>query len=176
MKSKTDCVPYHNGDGNSAQPSPQPLTTEEAAFLVEFQNGISKLHRSRPNQKQPGPRRVKIVLAQVNRVIVFRLRPCGEGSRKTCAGYELAILDPASGKAKRTWFYGTDEERWVRAGFETLIDAQARQVLDDRKSWRAYDALSWPTLPACIESLARPAALSLPRQGFVSGANMEVSP
>ena len=66
---------------------------------------------------------------------------------------EIAITSQ-SGKIEHFWLYEARELRWALAGFETLVDAQARNVLSQRSAWRPYDARSHaPTCPR-IESLA----------------------
>jgi hypothetical protein len=142
--------------------SRQSLTAEETAFLAEFQNGISKSRRTRPDRKRPPARHLKLVLLQVERVVIFRLSPLGNGSRKKRAGYELAILNRATGKQEKTWFYNVAEEYWARAGLKTLLDAQTRQILDERSKWKHYDAVSWHPSGQSFESLARSGAFTPP--------------
>jgi hypothetical protein len=92
-------------------------------------------------------------LRRTNRVVLYQLLNGDAASRKQCLGYQLEITSQ-SGKIEHFWLYEARELRWALAGFETLVDAQARNVLSQRSAWRPYNARSHaPTCPR-IESLA----------------------
>jgi hypothetical protein len=77
-------------------------------------------------------------LIRRGRIVFYRLVNVGDGSRKRCLGYELAITQTETGKINRSWFYDASELRWAKHGFRALIDAQSRQVLNRRERWKAY--------------------------------------
>ena len=54
-----------------------------------------------------------------------------------CLGYEVAILSE-TGKVQESWQYEATELHWAKAGYKTLIGAQARGALDNRSGWKPY--------------------------------------
>ena len=75
------------------------------------------------------------------RVMLYELRNDRTESRVKRLGYEVAILSETS-KVQESWQYESTELRWAREGYKTLIDAQARGVLDARTRWKPYKANS----------------------------------
>lgn len=106
--------------------------------------GSAELWKSRT--KRRGLRKGKFhrKLAQQDHVVLYELRNSTSRSRKICLGYLLVILSPSTSRFEHQWQYETYEERWARAGFQTLVDAQARQKLDDRRQWKPYKGVPRP--------------------------------
>jgi hypothetical protein len=92
-------------------------------------------------------------LKRKGRVVLYQFRNESGTSRKQCLGYQLAITSQ-SGKIEHFWLYEARELHWALAGFETLVNAQARNVLGQRSAWRPYDARSHTAACPRIESLA----------------------
>jgi hypothetical protein len=92
-------------------------------------------------------------LRRTNRVVLYQLLNGNADSRKQCLGYQLAITSQ-SGKIEHFWLYEARELHWALAAFETLVDAQARNVLSQRSAWRPYDARFHAAACPRIESLA----------------------
>jgi hypothetical protein len=92
-------------------------------------------------------------LRRRSRVVLYQLLNATVASRKHCLGYELAITSQ-SGRIERPCSYEAQELRWALAGFETLVDAQARNVLSQRSAWKPYDARSRVAACPRIESSA----------------------
>jgi hypothetical protein len=74
------------------------------------------------------------VLAGAARIVLYQLVNASSESKKRCLGYELGITRTESGKIERSWLYEASELRWARHGFQTLVDAQQRDVLVDRSA------------------------------------------
>jgi hypothetical protein len=85
-----------------------------------------------PEIQKAKPMKQKSPLKSEGSVILYECR--GEdGIRRT--GFELLIND----RSRQKWIYETTELCWAEHGFETLVDAQRRNVLAQRQSWKPYN-------------------------------------
>jgi hypothetical protein len=82
---------------------------------------------------------MKKTIQTEGRVVPYELRNDRPDSLVKCLGYEVTILSE-KGKAEKSWTYEGTELRWAREGYKTLIDAQARGMLDARAQWKPYKA------------------------------------
>jgi hypothetical protein len=107
----------------------------------------------------------RIEIERCGRIALSRILGAARENR-----FEVAICS-ANGiypseetQPKQLWTYETRELLWAWQGFQTLVDAQARNVLGERSKWKPYDSRCCVPLPAPIAKRARSAILSLPSQ------------
>jgi hypothetical protein len=119
-------------------------------------------------------RGVRQEIQRVERVVISAICNADSNSRKRLLGYEIAIMQQKETKTagmvefypkheqfpRQIWDYDVSELFWVYQGFVTLLDAQKRNVLDRRGSWKPYEGHCYAPLAPWIESLGV-AAISL---------------
>jgi hypothetical protein len=128
-------------------------------------------------------RGVRKEIQRVGRVVISAIGNPDADSRKKLLGYETAIMQQKETKTtgteefyprheqfpRQVWSYEVNELFWVYQGFVTLLDAQKRNVLDRRGSWKPYDGHCYASLEAWIESLGASAISLLPGYQIRSG-------
>jgi hypothetical protein len=71
------------------------------------------------------------------KIVLYELCNDRADSRKKCLALELVLLTD-NGKVEKSWAYEVRELRWALEGYKTLLDAQARGVLNQRDKWKPY--------------------------------------
>jgi hypothetical protein len=110
------------------------------------------------------------VLKREGRIVLYLLLNASIESKKRCLGYELAVTVTDLGKIERSWLYEASESSRATDGFDTLVDAQQRNVLGNRSAWKRCDARSRPAIGPRIVSLSQPDGLCLHQSQIGAGA------